>query len=45
MDALFASPLSATSVRDATKVSLIERRARLVAELPGLTASVGREAA
>jgi myo-inositol-1-phosphate synthase len=45
MDALFASPLGATSERDTTKVSLLERRARLVAELPGLTTSVGREAA
>jgi len=45
MDALFASPLGATSMRDATKGSLIERRARLVAELPGLTTSVEREAA
>jgi len=45
MDALFASPLGATPVRDATKGSLMERRARLVAELPGLTTSVGRAAA
>jgi myo-inositol-1-phosphate synthase len=45
MDALFTAPLGSATPREATSVSLLERRARLLAELPALARSVGREAA
>ncbi len=45
MDALFSSPLGATAPREAAAPSLIERRARLLAELPALAKDAGREAA
>lgn len=45
MDALFAAPLGATALREAAKGTLLERRARMAAELPLLATSIGREAA
>ena len=45
MDALFLSPLGSASPREARTVSLAGRRARLLAELPALARSAGREAA
>jgi myo-inositol-1-phosphate synthase len=45
MDALFSAPLGTASPRQATAMSLQERRARLVAELPALAQSANREAA
>jgi hypothetical protein len=45
MDGLFASPLGAASPRDAAPLSLSARRERLLAELPVLARSAGREAA
>jgi len=45
MEALFAQRLSSAVPREATALSLAERRARMVAELPALARSAGREAA
>jgi hypothetical protein len=45
MDALFAAPLGAGSPREAKPLSLLERRARMLAELPALARSAGRAAA
>lgn len=45
MDALFAARPGAKSPREAVSPSLLERRSRLVAELPALARSVSREAA
>ena len=45
MDALFLSPLGSASPHEARTVSLAGRRARLLAELPALARSAGREAA
>ena len=45
MDALFISPLGSASPREARTSSLAGRRARLLAELPALARSAGREAA
>jgi len=45
MDALFLSPLGSASPREARTVSLAGRRGRLLAELPALARSAGREAA
>ena len=45
MDALFLSPLGSASPREARTSSLAGRRARLLAELPALARSAGREAA
>jgi hypothetical protein len=45
MDALFTAPLASSAPREAAPKSLIERRARLFAELPALASSAGREAA
>jgi hypothetical protein len=45
MDALFIAPLGSAMPHPATAVSLIERRARLMAELPALARSLGLEAA
>ena len=45
MDALFAAPLGATGLREAANGSVLERRARLLAELPALATGAGREAA
>jgi len=45
MDALFATPLGAPAPRDAAPPSLTARRERLLAELPLLARSAGREAA
>ena len=45
MDALFLSPLGSALPREAPTSSLAGRRARLLAELPALARSAGREAA
>ena len=45
MDALFAAPLGATAPHPAPASSLLERRARLLAELPERARRAGREAA
>ena len=45
MDALFAARLGAKAPREAVSPPLLERRERLVAELPALARSAGREAA
>jgi len=45
MDALFAAPLGTTAPHEAGTQTLLERRARLLAELPALARSTGREAA
>ena len=45
MDALFAAPLGSATPRQAAAQSLLERRARLLAELPVLARGVEREAA
>jgi myo-inositol-1-phosphate synthase len=45
MDALFASRLASKAPREALSLSLLERRSRLVAELPALAHSASREAA
>ncbi|HZX93657.1 MAG TPA: inositol-3-phosphate synthase [Myxococcales bacterium] len=45
MDALFAAPLGSGSPHEAGAPTLLERRARLLAELPALARSAGREAA
>lgn len=45
MDALFTKPLGVPSPREAEAPSLLERRARLLAELPALAKGAGREAA
>ena len=45
MDALFAAPLGASGPKGAAPTTLLERRARLLAELPALARSAGREAA
>jgi Myo-inositol-1-phosphate synthase len=45
MDALFAAPLGAPAPRDAAALPLSARRERLLAELPVLARSAGREAA
>jgi hypothetical protein len=42
---LFAAPLGSAIPREANAPSLRERRARLLAELPALARSAGREAA
>src|ERR1700682_1050852 len=43
MDALFSSPFGSTTPHEAKQVSLLERQARMVAEVPALGRSVGRE--
>src|SRR5467141_2106229 len=45
MDALFAAPLGSATPREADALSLRERRALLLAELPALARGAGREAA
>src|SRR5258705_6070033 len=45
MDALFAKPLRSATQKQATAETLLEQRARLLAELPALARSIGREAA
>ncbi len=45
MDGLFAAPLGSATPREAAGLSLLGRRARLLAELPALARSAGREAA
>jgi myo-inositol-1-phosphate synthase len=45
MDALFADRLGAKAPHQALSLSLLERRARLVAELPALARGASREAA
>ncbi len=45
MDALFTVAMGSATPQPATVLSLMERRARLVAELPALVQSLGREAA
>ena len=45
MGALFAAPLGTASPHEAPPLSLSERRERLLAELPALARSAGREAA
>ncbi len=45
MDALFATRLAAAAPREARTLSLWERRERMLAELPALARSAGREAA
>ena len=45
MDALFSTPLGAGAPREAAPVTVGERRARMLAELPALAQHAGREAA
>jgi myo-inositol-1-phosphate synthase len=45
MDALFCAPIGSTTPHEARQVSLLERHARLIAEVPALGRSAGREAA
>jgi hypothetical protein len=45
MDALFTMAMGSATPQPATVLTLMERRVRLVAELPVLARSVGREAA
>jgi myo-inositol-1-phosphate synthase len=45
LDALFAAPLGARGLQDSASLSLSERRARLLAELPELAKGGSREAA
>jgi len=45
MDALFAAPLGESALHEAAPLSLTERRARMVAELPALASAAGRVAA
>jgi len=45
MDALFAKPLRSATPKQATAETLLEQRARLLAELPALARSIGLEAA
>lgn len=45
MDALFAAPLGARALHEAASLSVLERRARMFAELPALAESAARAAA